>query len=68
MSHKKIRKGMPVLFKKLVSFLSDESGDIAVTWVVVIIICVIIAVTAWKYIGDGVASASKSMGNALSGQ
>lgn len=54
------------MLKKAADFLLDEKGD-AVTWVVLIIIGVIIAVTVWKYLGNGIKNAAQSMGDALSG-
>jgi Flp pilus assembly pilin Flp len=55
------------MFGRIADFIRDETGD-AVTWIVIIIVSVIITVVAWKYLGGGVANASKAMGNALSGE
>lgn len=55
------------MLKWVKQFFKDEKGD-AVTWLVLIIIGVVIAVTVWKYIGGGIKNAAKNMGDALSGQ
>lgn len=56
------------MFKEIVRFLRDEDGGDPVIWIVLIIIGVVLAVTVWKGLGNGIKNAAKSMGNALSGQ
>lgn len=49
------------------ALLQNEKGE-AVGWIVVILLSVILAVIAFKYLAPGIKGAAQNMSNALSGQ